>query len=99
MTADDPYPDMEPFPFADLFAHGWVAGAHTSAGGEYVVACLGCRARLRVHDRPRALPRIDHDEDCPVAAYISEPHGGAEGRAFVQNIVHTPRPSAQPWPS
>jgi hypothetical protein len=78
---------MEPFPFADLFTHGWALTDLTAEGGDYFVLCLGCDARVEVRGEPRALPEISHEEPCPVADYIANPEGGKEGRIRVHSIA------------
>ena len=88
--------DGEPFPFADLFAHGWIAGDRTPPGGHYLVACLGCKTRLKLQDVPHAVPEIEHDEDCPVAAYIARPEGGTKGWAHIWMIVHADTQARMP---
>lgn len=83
----DPYPDMEPFPFADLFTHGWVQGDLTPEGGVYLVVCQGCQAHREVRGIPRTLPDITHETPCPVADYIADPAGGIEGRMRIHAIL------------
>jgi hypothetical protein len=83
----DPYPDFEPFPFADLFVCGWVETDLTPEGGAYGVVCLGCHRRVTVRGKPTSLPAIAHKADCVVAAYIENPEGGMEGRARVHRII------------